>query len=126
MNGLYANIHAKRKRGEQMRKKGDEGAPTEQDFKKAAKTANSQTVPKSVRDAANKGLALRLKFGRGGLSTQEAGKLGIGSGVARARDLANGKVSLSTIKRMKGYFARHASVDILTELKQRWFLRLTT
>lgn len=69
----------------------------------------SYTVPKSVRAAANKGLALRLKFGRGGLSTQEAGKLGIGSGVARARDLANGKVSLDTIKRMKAYFSRHAS-----------------
>ena len=26
--GLYANIHAKRKRGEKMRKKGAKGAPT--------------------------------------------------------------------------------------------------
>ena len=26
--GLYANIHAKRKRGGKMRKKGDKGAPT--------------------------------------------------------------------------------------------------
>ena len=26
--GLYANIHAKRKRGEKMRKKGEKGAPT--------------------------------------------------------------------------------------------------
>ena len=31
--GLWANIHAKRKRGETMRKKGDEGAPSEQDLK---------------------------------------------------------------------------------------------
>ena len=42
--GLYANIHAKRKRikagsGEKMRKKGAKGAPTEQNFKDAAKTA---------------------------------------------------------------------------------------
>ena len=37
--GLYANIHAKRKRGERMRKKGDPGAPSDQDFKDAAKTA---------------------------------------------------------------------------------------
>lgn len=41
--GLYANIHAKRKRieqgsGESMRKPGTKGAPTEKAFKKAAKT----------------------------------------------------------------------------------------
>ena len=39
--GLYANIHAKRKRGEKMRKKGAPGAPSEQDFKDAAKTAKA-------------------------------------------------------------------------------------
>lgn len=37
--GLYANIHAKRKRGEKMRKPGAKGAPTAQDFRNAAKTA---------------------------------------------------------------------------------------
>tara|TARA_R100000315_G_C5133728_1_gene76449 strand:+ start:252 stop:428 length:177 start_codon:yes stop_codon:yes gene_type:complete len=42
--GLYANIHAKRKRiaagsGEKMRKKGAKGAPTAAQFKEAAKTA---------------------------------------------------------------------------------------
>jgi len=42
--GLYANIHAKRKRiaagsGEKMRKPGDPGAPTAANFKAAAKTA---------------------------------------------------------------------------------------
>jgi hypothetical protein len=42
--GLYANIHAKRERikagsGEKMRKKGAKGAPSEQNFKDAAKTA---------------------------------------------------------------------------------------
>ena len=33
--GLYANIHAKRKRGEKMRKKGDPGAPTPDQIKRA-------------------------------------------------------------------------------------------
>jgi len=33
--GLWANIHAKRKRGEKMRKKGAKGAPTKEAFKKA-------------------------------------------------------------------------------------------
>lgn len=42
--GLWANIHAKRKRiavgsGERMRKPGSKGAPTAKAFKKSAKTA---------------------------------------------------------------------------------------
>jgi hypothetical protein len=40
--GLYANIHAKRKRGEKMRKAGDVGAPAAKDFKNAAKTAKKR------------------------------------------------------------------------------------
>jgi hypothetical protein len=42
--GLYANIHAKKKRiaagsGEKMRKPGATGAPTKANFKRAARTA---------------------------------------------------------------------------------------
>ena len=42
--GLYANIHAKKKRiaagsGEKMRKPGTKGAPTAKQFTRAAKTA---------------------------------------------------------------------------------------
>jgi hypothetical protein len=42
--GLYTNIHAKRKRikagsGEKMRKPGTKGAPTAKAFRKSAKTA---------------------------------------------------------------------------------------
>ena len=40
--GLWANIHAKRKRGEKMRKKGAKGAPTNKAFKQAAKTAKKR------------------------------------------------------------------------------------
>jgi hypothetical protein len=50
--GLYANIHAKRKRiaaqkkagkkPERMRKAGEKGAPSAKDFKKAAKTAKKK------------------------------------------------------------------------------------
>jgi hypothetical protein len=40
--GLYANIHAKRKRGSgKMRKKGAKGAPTAANFKRAKQTARS-------------------------------------------------------------------------------------
>ena len=45
--GLYANIHAKRRRiksgsGERMRKPGSKGAPTNKAFKLAAKTAKKR------------------------------------------------------------------------------------
>lgn len=57
--------------------------------------------PAVVRQIARKALEDRAKHGRGGTEV----------GVARARDLANGKgISPSTLKRMKSFFARH-SVD---------------
>ena len=45
--GLYANIHAKRKRikqgsGEKMRKPGTKGAPTAKNFKDSKKTAKKR------------------------------------------------------------------------------------
>ena len=40
--GLYANIHAKRKRGGKMRKKGANGAPTAANFKRAKMTARKK------------------------------------------------------------------------------------
>ena len=45
--GLYANIHAKRKRiaqgsGETMRKPGSKGAPTAANFRRSAKTAKKK------------------------------------------------------------------------------------
>ena len=45
--GLYANIHAKRRRikagsGEKMRKPGSKGAPTAANFRRAAKTAKKR------------------------------------------------------------------------------------
>ena len=40
--GLYANIHAKRKRGGKMRKKGAKGAPTAANFKRAKQTARNR------------------------------------------------------------------------------------
>lgn len=45
--GLYANIHAKRKRGETMRKPGAKGAPTDAAFRAAAKTAKPKKRKKS-------------------------------------------------------------------------------
>ena len=56
--GLYANIHAKRKRikagsDETMRKKGAKGAPSKQDFVDSAKTAKAMyggTMRKDMKD----------------------------------------------------------------------------
>jgi len=54
--------------------------------------------PQGVREEAAKGLAWREKYGRGGTEV----------GVARARDLSNGRnVSPDTAQRMYSYFARH-------------------
>lgn len=52
--GLYANIHAKRKRikagsGERMRKPGSKGAPTAKAFKQSAKTAKKRKPAKKRR-----------------------------------------------------------------------------
>lgn len=56
------------------------------------------TPPADVAEAAEKGLDLRSKFGRGGTDV----------GVARARDLKNRRtLSEDTIDRMVSYFARH-------------------
>jgi HK97 family phage portal protein len=54
--------------------------------------------PQGVRDEAAKGLEWREEYGRGGTEV----------GVARARDLSNGRnVSPDTARRMASYFARH-------------------
>jgi hypothetical protein len=56
------------------------------------------TPPQGARDEAEKGLEWRSEFGRGGTEV----------GVARARDISNGKsLSPDTISRMVSYFARH-------------------
>ena len=60
--------------------------------------ADGFVPPQAVRNNAKRGLELREKHGRGGTAV----------GVARARDLSNGKaLSYDTIKRMNSYFARH-------------------
>ena len=59
-NGLWANIHAKRRRGEKMRKKGAKGAPTAAAIKSAQKEEVSEkiTIGKIRRAAYKTGKAL--------------------------------------------------------------------
>lgn len=62
------------------------------------KASRGDVPPKSARQAAERGLELREKFGRGGTMI----------GVARARDIKNGRtLSEQTVRRMKAYFDRH-------------------
>lgn len=66
--------------------------------------------PKGVQTAARRGLEARKNFKgkKPGLSTKQASQEGIGSGVARATSLANGKnVSPKVIKQMVAFFNRH-------------------
>jgi len=66
------------------------------------------TPPSSVRSAAGRGLELREKWKRGGLSNEQASDQGIGSGVQRAVNLKNGDaLTLQTVKRMHAFFSRH-------------------
>jgi hypothetical protein len=62
------------------------------------KSVRGGVPPKGAQAAAARGLELRREFGRGGTMV----------GVARARDISNGKnLSESTVRRMKAYFDRH-------------------
>ena len=69
----------------------------------------SYTVPLSVRRQARRGILLRRKHGRGGLDAKQAKKEGVGSGVQRASNLMQGKVSYTTVKRMLAFFSRHSA-----------------
>ena len=68
--------------------------------------------PRAVRSQAKLGLELREKFGKGGLSSRQAGEQGIGSGVVRAQNLADGvRLSKRTIRRMVAFFSRFARFE---------------
>jgi len=69
--------------------------------------AKSFAPTDAMRNNARRGLALREKYNRGGLDASQAKSEGVGSGVARARDIINGNLSLDTVKRMYAFFSRH-------------------
>lgn len=75
--------------------------------------------PSSVAKAAEKGLEYRREASpsnRGGLTTEEAGEQGIGSGVQRAVNLKNrDTVTPETIGKMVGFFARHEKNKSIAE-----------
>jgi len=68
--------------------------------------AESFIPPSSAVSNAKKGLEMRKKWKRGGLTPAEAKSQGIDSGLTRARKIASGKVSRHDVKRMSA-FNRH-------------------
>jgi len=82
--------------------------------------------PKGVREAADRGLRMREaapKSKKGGLSTREAGKQGIGSGVARASQLKKGgNVSPRVVRQMSAFFARHEKNKSTPKGRIAWLL----
>lgn len=72
-------------------------------------SSKSYKPTKAMVSTAKRGLKARDDAGgKGGLDTREAGSQGIGSGVARARDIASGKsLSLDTVKQMARWYMRH-------------------
>lgn len=89
---------------------GNQGCDTRDDLLRHAKynltlaadgeevSMESYTPTASMKKAAQRGLDWRREFGRGGTAV----------GIARARDITNGKdLSESTVKRMYSFFARH-------------------
>ena len=57
--GLWANIHAKRRRGEKMRKKGEKGAPTPDAIRSAQQ--EEMTTTTSIPNPADTAMGPRLK-----------------------------------------------------------------
>lgn len=83
-----------------------DGSPATPEAQKADSTGFKP--PAGVQSAAKRGLELREKWGRGGITNSEASSQGIGSGVQRATNLKNGdSISLDTVRRMKAFFDRH-------------------
>ncbi|MEC8768056.1 MAG: hypothetical protein VXX23_05670, partial [Actinomycetota bacterium] len=77
---------------------GSEEERKSEDYAKKEKSGNYKPN-QGMKGNAKRGLELRKKHGKGGTSV----------GVARARDIMNGKdLSFSTVKRMHSFFSRHA------------------
>ena len=88
--------------------KKDKDITPEEAAKRLELSSESYTPPQSAVNNAKRGLELRKKYGRGGLSPAEAKSQGIDSGVTRARKIASGKVSRHDVRRMSA-FNRHRS-----------------
>lgn len=74
--------------------------------RKFAEEFSAYNPPQAAVNNAKRGLRLREKWGRGGMSPAEARKAGIDSGVTRAKKISSGSVSKHDVRRMSA-FNRH-------------------
>jgi len=127
--GLYANIHAKRKRGGKMKKKGAKGAPTAANFARAKQTArkgmkkggfpdlsgDGKTTMKDVligrgviKKGANMKKKKRVKAMGGGMAKKKRVKA-MGGGMAkkkRVKAMGGGMMKKRVMKRGGGMMKR--------------------
>ena len=103
--GLYANIHAKRKRGESPAKPGDDDYPAKDAFKKAAKTAKeeSEVEGELVENPLAIGAAMGIAAGGAFLAKKaaEAGKA-LRNKKQSAMDAAMGRTTQKNSYEMEG------------------------
>ena len=116
--GLYANIHAKRKRGGKMRKKGDKGAPSSQDFANAARTAREEVEvdeamamkPSNMKKKAKLSAALdRLQALKVAKKKREMGEAFAETGMAKGSGKPSGVMKDFLDKRAKKLEKQRAS-----------------
>ena len=105
--GLYANIHAKRKRGGKMRKKGDKGAPTAANFKRAAQTARKGMKKGGFPDLSGDGKTTMkdVLIGRGVLKKEGGSKMRtgkMGGGMMKKRMKRGGMAKKKRVKKAGG------------------------
>ena len=109
--GLYANIHAKRKRGGKMRKKGDKGAPTAANFKRAAQTARKGMKKGGFPDLSGDGKTTMkdVLIGRGVLKKEGGSKMqkkkrvkAMGGGAMKKRMKRGGMAKKKRVKKAGG------------------------
>lgn len=107
-NGLWANIHAKRRRGERMRKPGEKGAPTKEALKAAqneeiehdveleesaalAKKSKASGVPlRILRKVYNRGVAAWRTGHRPGTTPQQWGMARVNSYITKGKGTYHG------------------------------------
>ena len=137
--GLYANIHAKRKRGGKMRKKGDKGAPSSQDFANAARTAKEEVEvdeamamkPSNMKKKAKLGAALdRLQALKVAKKKKEMGEeienegmqYGIfkGDGKPKGAMAAFGKKKNGMVHKHKHEMPHSKKITVKTEELSNW------
>lgn len=101
--GLWANIHAKRKRGEKPAKPGDKDYPDAKSWKKTTKSAGAHAAEKQATDPISLGLAAGLG-GLGAVGGSLAGAYFFGSG-------PNSRKSRLAAKELADYWAAQKTMN---------------